>query len=215
MKRRKRLTQNSWSNKNFHISIYLMLVLFTFALAGAKYIGVTLQQRYNPPVIASDKQTKLISPVPVVTTTPPPTTREEYVPAKGWSGFVDAVDRACDLLDCKEARTVIKAQGHLESGWGNSNFCIQRYNCLGIGAVDHDPNNAWSFDSYSESIFHYVLIIKKNFRKAWENRDDKEKYLYYLRYENDNGYQYATDDYEPHDPLKYEEKIVKLPEWNQ
>lgn len=100
---------------------------------------------------------------------------------------------------------VIIAQGALESAKGTSFFCVQRNNCLGIGAFDNNPGNAHYFQSMEHSIVAYIDLIKRNFPEAWANRNNADLVVRYLKH-NTRGVQYATDP-------SYEAKVMSMEDY--
>lgn len=60
----------------------------------------------------------------------------------------------------------VMAQGIIESASGTSNFALTRNNFFGLGAVDSNPDNAYSYSSPAEGWQGYYKFIKENSRYA-------------------------------------------------
>ena len=60
----------------------------------------------------------------------------------------------------------VMAQGIIESASGTSRFAVERNNFFGLGAVDSNPNNAYSYSSPSAGWRGYFEFIKNNPRYA-------------------------------------------------
>jgi len=68
--------------------------------------------------------------------------------------------------------SVLLAQAALESGHGTSYLCRTRNNCFGIGAVDWNPDLAYSYPTLEEGIRAYTRLIKKHYKSAYTLKDN-------------------------------------------
>ena len=70
----------------------------------------------------------------------------------------------------------------LESGYGKSNYAVNRFNLFGINAVDSDPGRATYFKSVADCVHqHSRLWLSKNYFDAGANIDNtlpKSLYMY-------------------------------------
>lgn len=150
--------------------------------------------------VESVKAVEYFSPTPQPTPTPRPT------PGAKWLAFKMAAQKVCPMFNypCN----VVIAQGQLESGYGSSGFCIERNNCLGIGAVDWSPGNAFTFENMEQSIIKYMDVIRKNFPTAWKHRDNPDEMIKYIKYDPATDNMYATDP-------DYIQKVKSMPEWKR
>ena len=86
----------------------------------------------------------------------------------------------------------VMAQGIIESASGTSNFARNRNNFFGLGAVDSNPDNAYSYSSPAEGWQGYYNFIKSNPRYAaagaFNYPDDPYGYIAALKSAG-----YATD----------------------
>ncbi|MDQ3159344.1 MAG: glucosaminidase domain-containing protein [bacterium] len=126
------------------------------------------------------------------------------VPSEGWEEFVAAVDKVAPIYNFP--KNVVLSQGALESARGTSHFAKDRNNYLGIGAFDHDPNLAYSYENAEQCVIQYMLLIRKNFPEAWAQRENPEALLHALKVNSKNN-MYATDP-------NYEAKVKSMKEWN-
>jgi hypothetical protein len=186
-----------------HLDALPALMIFVASLG----LGIYSYSK-NPRNLFAD-QIELVSPlvrevqaqeVTVIEPTPTP----EPEPTTEWEAFVQAATKVSKIYNYPA--NVVIAQGALESARGNSNFCKTRHNCLGIGAYDSDPNQAYVFENYEQSVVEYMRIIRKNFPEAWAQRENPEALLKALKV-NSNGKMYATDE-------KYVEKVMSMREWS-
>jgi hypothetical protein len=216
--RRRQRRSSGWVNKDFHITLYLVAILFIFACAGASKIGTDLKYRFNKPAIAQ-KELTLISPIPSQTPKPTDTPNRIFYgrvhdrDKPQWERFVKAVDKVLPLYNATKIRKVVLAQGAHESGLhtdvGLSDFCYNRWNCLGIAAFTDSPLSAWYFENPEQMVIAYFeRVIRPNFPEAWQVKDkDPDRFLYLLKY-NSTGMEYATHDI-------YVDLIKSMPEWSQ
>ncbi len=200
-KRRNKKPQG-WTNKGFHLSLFLLLTLFTFALAGAKSIGSEMQHKLNTPAIAKDEQ-PLVTPITKPTPTPKPLPTP--LATTKWEEFKRAAREIAKIYNYPA--NVIIAQCALESARGTSNFAIERNNFCGIGAVDWDPGQAFKFENAQDCVIEYIRLVRRNFPEAYMNKEDPNKVLYYLKH-NSDGVVYATDP-------DYITKVMSQPEWSE
>lgn len=171
-----------------------------------------LHQIFGGVVKAQVHQEVLVSPItieniklPTPTPVPTPSESPDPVAQNKWDEFVIASKKVCKIYNfpCQ----VVIAQGALESAHGRSNFCQHRNNCLGIGAYDDNPNNAFVYENMEQSVIQYMMLIKKTFPEAWANRSNPDMVIFRLKY-NSNGSFYASDP-------NYVAKVKAMPEWGE
>lgn len=193
-----RRNERAWSNRGFHLFLILSLVLFTLTLRLVKVSAENVTVKHTTPVV---KAAELISPVPIgFVPSPVPTTIPQ--PSK-WLEFKQAAQKVAQIYNFPI--NVVLAQGALESAHGTSNYCVTRNNCLGIGAVDWNPDQAYTYENMEQSIVEYMRLIRKNFPQAWEARSNPDMVIFRLKINRD-GLQYATD-------ANYIDKVKSMPEW--
>jgi len=124
---------------------------------------------------------------------------------KNWEEFVNAAIKVSKIYNYP-AKVVI-AQGALESARGSSNFCTQRHNCLGVGAFDSNPDNAYQYENKEQALVDYMKLIQRNFPEAWANRKNPDVVILKLKF-NNQGLMYATDP-------AYITKVKAMPEWSK
>jgi flagellum-specific peptidoglycan hydrolase FlgJ len=194
-----RRNERAWSNRGFHLFIVLSLVLFTLTLRLVKVSAENVTVKHTTPVV---KAAELISPAPIGSAVSPvPTT----TPASKWLEFKQAAQKVAKIYNFPVK--VILAQGALESAHGTSNYCVTRNNCLGIGAVDWNPDQAYTYENMEQSIVEYCRLIRKNFPQAWEARSNPDMVIFRLKVNRD-GLMYATDP-------NYIDKVKSMEEWKQ
>lgn len=98
---------------------------------------------------------------------------------------------------------VLLAQAALESNRGRSDFAVYRNNFFGIGAYDHNPNQAFSYGSVEDGIYAYINLIRSRYEDAYQVRHDPREMVMRIKRGG-----YATDPF-------YVWKITNMPEFNQ
>ncbi|MCX8074100.1 MAG: glucosaminidase domain-containing protein [Clostridia bacterium] len=99
---------------------------------------------------------------------------------------------------------LVSLAGH-ETGWGTSKFAKDRYNFFGIGAVDSNPDKAYS---YNDKTLEQALIEQSKWIK--KNYVDKGQDTVYTLFWNNGKHEYSSDKHEPNDPLSEDEKIARI-----
>lgn len=96
--------------------------------------------------------------------------RQAYLNSiSGWQRFKEEIMRLSKIHHFSP--NVPIAQCALESARGTSYFAINRNNFCGIGAYDHDPNQAFTFESPEAHANYWVKLIKNNYKSAWQVRN--------------------------------------------
>lgn len=98
---------------------------------------------------------------------------------------------------------IILGQMALESARGTSKYCVERHNCFGIGAYDHDPDQAFYFENKEQAIIEYMRLIKAYYPDAYALRDNPDAMIVAI---HQGGY--ATDP-------DYVTKVKALKEWSE
>lgn len=122
-----------------------------------------------------------------------------------WNEFKTLAKKLAPLYDYPV--NLLIAQAALESDRGQSKYCQERNNCFGIGAYDWDPDQAYTFDNPEQGIIAYMLLVKQNFKEAYQKRYSPVEMLKALK-QNSEGLQYASDP-------QYVQKVMSMPEWSQ
>ncbi len=152
-------------------------------------------KKFSPvePVIAQTE-------IPIETPAPKPT------PGTAWIAFKQAAQKVCPMYNypC----SVVLAQGQHESAYGSSHFCVTRNNCLGLGAVDWEPNQAMAFENMEQSIIEYMRTIRKNFPTAWANRDNPDLMIEFIKHDPATNLNYASDS-------RYVSLVKSMPMWEE
>lgn len=122
-----------------------------------------------------------------------------------WEEFTIAARKVSKIYNFPV--NVVLAQGALESAHGRSNFCQKRNNCLGIGAYDSNPDNAFVYENMEQSVVEYMRLIRQNFPEAWAQRQNPDMVIFRLKYNSKHNF-YASDS-------EYVGKVKAMPEWKE
>lgn len=127
-----------------------------------------------------------------IKSTPTPTITPTPVPNKlDWKGFKSLLYQEAKARGY-DPETLIR-QKALETGFGTSNFALERNNYGGIGAYDRNPDNAFKFDTPQDYLDYYFTLIRNRYPSAYANRKNPQKYVQELKkggYASDPDYEW-------------------------
>lgn len=188
-----------WKKTLAHLIIFIVIFSTFMVLVKTATKALTNSGPVQQPV-SLVIEAKAVAPAEEMAT-PAPTQK----PEGSWKGFTEAVDKVAPMYNFP--KQVVLAQGALESSRGKSRFARERFNFLGIGAYDNNPNQAFEFENEEQCVIEYMRLVKKNFPEAWAQRDNPERLIELLT-QNPRGKKYATD------PV-YVHKVRAMPEWKK
>lgn len=116
-----------------------------------------------------------------------------------WNSFVRAAYEVAPIYEYPV--NVILAQAALESARGTSKFAKERFNYFGIGAFDHNPDMAFTYENQKQVIIEYMRLIKAHYPEAYAQRKNPDLMIEAIK---EGGY--ATD-------TNYVAKIKGMREW--
>jgi flagellum-specific peptidoglycan hydrolase FlgJ len=185
-------------SKAFRDILYIIITLI-FVITAIKHLPST-----TIIFVHSTHAAVQITPKPTVITptqTPEPT---ETVHTTNWENFKMAAHRIARIYNYPA--NVVIAQAALESSYGSSEYAVMRNNYIGIGAVDSDPDEAFTFENDEQCVIEYMRLVRHNFPEAWDSRNNPDKLINLLE-SNDRGNYYASDP-------DYVSKVESMPEWS-
>lgn len=156
-------------------------VLFFTAIGGVLAYKFFSPEFTQAKQLIEESQFEIVSPLPEIDEKPLTLEQEQ-----NWEAMKRMARKLSPLFDYPAE--VMIAQMALESARGTSKYCVERNNCFGMNAVDHDPDQAFWYDSKEEAMIDYMMRIKKHYKKAYAVRSNPVQMVIEIK----NG-GYATD----------------------
>ncbi len=127
-------------------------------------------------------------------------------PRDNWRNMADMIIREGNKRGY-DGKTIARQKAN-ESTWGKSKFAKDRYNYGGIGAYDHDPEQAFRYDSPEDYLMGprgYFNLIEKDprYKQAYKNRGNPKRYAQELKkagYASDPDYEWKMLNTQIYDP---------------
>lgn len=116
-----------------------------------------------------------------------------------WNSFIRAAYEVAPIYEYPV--NVILSQAALESARGTSKYARERFNYFGIGAFDHNPDMAFSYENQKQVIIEYMRLIKAYYPEAYAQRKNPDAMIELIK---EGGY--ASDP-------NYVAKVKGMREW--